>query len=785
MFSFFCTILFLQSHISPLLREIAEKKVKVISNAGGVNVEACRAALEAACVKAGVSLRIGTVFGDDLLPRVSEFVSCSEMFTGVPFPPKSHITSVNAYLGAGPIAACLAAGCDIVITGRVVDSALVLGPLMHEFAWSADQLQLLAAGTLVGHVLECGAQSTGGLFTDCMDEGIEWSNIGYPIAIVAPNGEFELTKPDNTGGLISVGTVSEQILYEIGDPTDYIVPDVCCDFSNVTIVLTPKGVHVSGARAWGSPNGYKVCATYRDGFKISGMLLLTGQDRADARAKARATGEALIRRITREHPSATISSMFEYFGEERVILKLTIKSNSYAVLSLFGAEFASPATSMAPGTAFLSGGKPRPVELIRLFSFLVDKDRVEPKIVLWNKQTESVKTLVYHSLHERLGKSILTAHSGAAIQSNHRVRAPLSWLCYARSGDKGDNINLALIARHPLILEIIKRRVLPENILHHFREFNPSRCDRFEAPGLHALNFLLHNTLAGGGMASMLSDSLGKGFGQQLLRMRIPLKLDEWSLLVNVGFKTCSLRWEPEKGTITLCNGKGHNTLSNGLVRDLQRVITMLENANFARLVVIRAEGKSFCAGAALNEFSETVDNVSSAVIFASLFRRLNTLPLIVCAVVEGNCVGGGMGLVSCCDWVVATDKARFGLPELKIGMVPATIYPFVAARVGAANMRRLTLTAGDISVVDALGMGLVDEHVSDVAAALARLAAKAQRMGPRAVALAKTKLVAVPREVLTEQYTGELLAAVRVSPEVAEGVNAMKQRRLPEWAKL
>ena len=220
--------------ISPLLHLIKKQGIKIISNAGGINLESCRDALEIELEKAGVKLEIALVKGDDIIDRKNEFqdLEIVDIEKNQPLPDK--VLSMNAYLGAPPIKMALESGADIVITGRCVDTALVLGPLMHEFCWNSTDYDFLASGSLAGHIIECGAQCTGGNFTDWhLIDGYE--NMGFPIVEVKSDGSFVVSKPDETGGLVSFGTVAEQLLYEIGDPNEYMLPDVICDFSQVTI----------------------------------------------------------------------------------------------------------------------------------------------------------------------------------------------------------------------------------------------------------------------------------------------------------------------------------------------------------------------------------------------------------------------------------------------------------------------------------------------------------------------------------------------------------------------
>ena len=280
-------------YLAPYLKTIKDRKIRVVSNAGGVNPRACKQAIEAIAEKAGVSLRIAVVEGDDLMPMLEELRAdgTREAVSGAPLP--ATLLTANAYLGALPIKAALAQGAEIVITGRCVDSALALGILMHEFGWREDDYDSLAAGTLVGHLLECGPQATGGLFTDWEDVP-DWHNIGYPIAECRADGTFVVTKPAGTGGLVSVPSVAEQVLYEIEDPAAYRLPDVTADFSMVHLEsVGPHQVSVSGARGRAPSTQYKVSATYQDGFRAVAMVAIVG---FDAARKAERTADALIAR---------------------------------------------------------------------------------------------------------------------------------------------------------------------------------------------------------------------------------------------------------------------------------------------------------------------------------------------------------------------------------------------------------------------------------------------------------------------------------------------------------
>ncbi|MEE4209238.1 MAG: acyclic terpene utilization AtuA family protein, partial [Parvularcula sp.] len=329
---------FVTGAMAPNLAEIARQGTKVVSNGGGMNPLACAAALRGLAAEQKLDLRIGVVTGDDLREKAAEYAKrgLREMFSKAPFPHPATVVSMNAYLGAFAVAEALREGADIVITGRSVDSAATLGALIAHYGWTAEDLDHLAAGSLVGHLLECGPQLTGGNFTDWRQVPRREA-IGYPIAEVEADGSAVITKPEGTGGLVTEATVGEQLLYEIGDPSAYVLPDVTCDFTEV--VLKNDGqdrVRISGARGRPAPEDLKVCATHLAGWRGGLTPTFYGYEAAEkAKEFARAVmarSEAALRQRNLA-PYSEISSEIigagSHFGAEgqadEVTLKLAVR----------------------------------------------------------------------------------------------------------------------------------------------------------------------------------------------------------------------------------------------------------------------------------------------------------------------------------------------------------------------------------------------------------------------------------------------------------------------------
>jgi len=523
------------------IKAIKEKNIRVVCNAGGMNPVGCRDALMMLCAKAKVDLKIGAVVGDDITERIPELKQegVREMFTGEAIP-DVDFTSANAYFGAKPIAAALAEGCDIVVTGRCVDSALVLGICMHEFGWRDDQYDLLCMGTCAGHLIECSAQCTGGLFTDYQTE--KWDNMGYPIAEMSADGSFTISKPAGTDGVVSFGSVAEQLVYEIQDPGAYQCPDVACDFTGVKIEeVGPNVVRVTGGKGQPPTDSYKVCCTIPDNFAAISMMLIVGHDAA---AKARRTYETVLgrtRKILQEMKmddfvetrfEALGASHFDPNGDERtateVVAKIGLKHKDKRAIGLFHRESVCAGVSFAQGTTGFGGtgvsGKTS--EVLRVYSLLIPKSRLTCEVVVGDKRF-SVGVPTQGGFVTSGSDRVVPVPAQAPAGELERV--PLLRLCYARSGDKGNLANVALIARKPEYLPVLRHVVTAERVKQYFSKRVNGDVARYDMPGIGGMNFICQDALGGGGMATLHSDPLAKTFGQVLLLMQVDVP-KSWGL---------------------------------------------------------------------------------------------------------------------------------------------------------------------------------------------------------------------------------------------------------------
>ncbi len=522
---------FVEHAMKPLLGEIAARRVRVITNAGGINPVACRDALEKLVAAAGLDLKVAAVLGDDVSGRIDGLRNrgVTDMFSGATLPAK--VLSANAYLGMSGIVRALELGADIVVTGRVTDSALALAPLVHEFGWAADDFDRLAQGSLAGHIIECGAQATGGLFTDWRSVP-GWDRMGFPIVEVSESGSFVVTKPDATGGLVTPATVAEQIVYEIGDPASYRLPDVDCDFSDVRLVQEgPDRVLVEGARGCAPGASYKVSATYADGYRATATMMIGGRE---AGPRGQAVADAVLSRSSRLMREAGLADFtatsVEILGSESIygpngragatreaIIKIAAAHRDRNALELFSREIFPAGTAMAQGLTGFIGGRPAVTPVVRLFSFLLDKTSVDVTVETGGMR-DTVTVPVTPSAERPAKTGLPSLHP---MLSDGDVEVPLLALAHGRSGDKGDSANIGVLARDTEYLPAIAASLTPEAVGAYFAHLVEGPVERFDWPGLNGFNFLLHRALGGGGMASLRYDPQGKTYAQMLMDMPV------------------------------------------------------------------------------------------------------------------------------------------------------------------------------------------------------------------------------------------------------------------------
>ena len=386
--------------IDRILPRMLEKDVRVVANAGGVNPEACVAALQEVIARHGAAgeVVVAAVEGDDILQSLDELLASGEelrnMDTGEPLAAvRDRVTSANVYLGAFPIAEALDQGARIVLTGRGTDPGLVLGPLIHEFGWGPEDHDRLSAGTVAGHIVECGAQCTGGNYTDWRRVP-DLARVGYPVIEARADGDFAITKHPGTGGLVNRDTVVHQLAYEMGDPAAYVTPDCVADFTSFSIEEEgPERVAIRGVRGLPPTDTYKVSISYHDGWKSVGQLTISGPEALD---KARLCAEIVWQRLALDG--------FEYAPEERlvefvgagvchdgipsgnsadppeVVLRIGVKGSDRAKVDRFGSELVPLVTSGPPGVTGFAGGRPKATEIIGFWPALVRKDRIRTRV---------------------------------------------------------------------------------------------------------------------------------------------------------------------------------------------------------------------------------------------------------------------------------------------------------------------------------------------------------------------------------------------------------------------
>lgn len=515
---------------------IEEKKVKVITNAGGINPVKCGQKIIEILNAKNANLKVAIVDGDNIIDDLSNFYPEKETFDNLETNEKYHqidtkVQSANVYLGIPPILRALELGADIIICGRVTDTSITIAPMVFEFGWELNDWDKIASGLIAGHIIECGAQSTGGNFTDW--KLVEnWDNFGYPIVEVYPDSTFVVTKHENTGGLVSVDTVREQLVYEMGDPSFYISPDVIANF--LSINLTPDGlnrVKVNGIKGLPATDSFKVSMAYEDGYSSSGTIIISGDD---ALKKAEIFGEIFWKRVGESFEKTNTEfvgfnscqkNMVKEIIPNEVLLKLSVYDNEKNKMVKFSKALAPLILSGPPGVAVTSG-RPRIQNVMSYWPTLINKKFISSRVALLNTNGEIDKSEVVNSVtgfelilikkENESNEITVTKYLGSEMTD-----VKLRDVCLARSGDKGDMSNIGVVARSEDIYEYLKVTLTKEYIKNLFKDFCNGKVIRYEMDNLFALNFLLEASLDGGGTKSLMIDAQGKTFASALLNQEI------------------------------------------------------------------------------------------------------------------------------------------------------------------------------------------------------------------------------------------------------------------------
>jgi hypothetical protein len=525
-------------HMRDVLPACVERGIRIITNAGGVNPLGCRAAIESVAKDLGLGdrVKVAVVMGDNLYPNLDALVASGEalinMDTGQPLTAiRDRVLSANAYIGAAALVKALELGANVIVAGRVADAAVTLAPLMHEFGWASTDWDRLAAGVVAGHIIECGAQSTGGNFTD-WHLVKSFRQMGFPIVEVQLDGSIVVTKHPGTGGLVTVHTVSEQILYEIGSPA-YLSPDVVARFDSVRVVQEgPDRVRVTGARGERAPAKLKVSVSYQGGWRAFGRLIVSGPDTlAKANKVAEvfwhaAGGRGLYEHALHQfigwngcHPPLAASEPGE------VLVQFAVRDRDERKINTrFAPQLVPRVLGTVPGISYIADqGRPRASEVVAFWPALVARGAVSQRVVCGDEEFAVADEKSGGELLDgiQLEKDRRPAIGAPFLPSERTVRVRLLKLCLARSGDKGDTANIGVIARSEAVYDWVLENLTAAFVKRHFADVCDGEVERHDLPNLLAVNFLLHRSLGGGGTSSLLLDAQGKTYAQYLLAAEV------------------------------------------------------------------------------------------------------------------------------------------------------------------------------------------------------------------------------------------------------------------------
>ncbi len=532
--------------VAPLLKA---KKIKVISNAGGINPVGCAREILRQLKNTPNSLKIAIVEGDNIIDELSEiypkYANFKNMEDGRDFAEVSDkIQSANVYLGVVPIVEALKSGADIIIAGRVTDTSITMAPMVYEFGWQLNDWNKLASGLVASHIIECGAQASGGNFTD-WEKVDDWENFGYPITEVYPDGHFYITKHPDTGGLITLNSVKEQLLYEMGNPASYISPDVVVDFRSITVEETETNrVKVSNVTGYSSTTSYKVSMAYADKYKASGSIIISGNN---ALQKAEKFANIFWKRLNCKF----LKDNTEYIGynschqnmasktePDEILLRFSVYDDDKSKINKFSQSIAPLILSGPPGVA-VTGGRPKIQNVMTYWPALIPKSLITSTVSILDNEgkiTKSIKIpqltgfdqdIVYDQAAFQTSDDNIEANKDNLYADDKKVKVKFAEICLARSGDKGDTANIGVIARSKDIYDYLKTELTAKYLKKLFSVHCKGKIIRYELDNLQSFNFLLEESLDGGGTKSLMIDAQGKTFASALLNqvIEIPSKL--------------------------------------------------------------------------------------------------------------------------------------------------------------------------------------------------------------------------------------------------------------------
>ena len=513
------------------IKEIAktcnEKNIKIVTNAGGLNPKSMASEIEKILIDQSIEMKVAYIDGDDLLPKMDSLMDEGEKFMNIDKNISlkdsgySPLTS-NIYLGAWGIKEALDHDADIVVCPRVTDAAVVIGPAAWKFNWKRNDYDALAGALAAGHIIECGCQATGGNYS-FFKEVPSFDNVGYPIAEIFEDGSFNITKHPNTGGLVSKGTVTAQLLYEISSPA-YINPDVISHFDTLKIEEIAKDkVHISGCRGSSPPKDHKVCINLAGGFRNGMEIILTGIDIED---KAKVFTDALFNSVGGQDQFEEVSIQLHRTDKENPItneeamasLVISVKSsNPDLVGRLFSAKIIELALANIPGF-FAQSGPKSSGPVIVYWPALIDSKHVKEKVHIDGKEIEVLPTtqLDFEEIYYQREPFNIEE-----IKMTDQLEIFFGDLFGTRSGDKGGCANLGVWAKNKNTYSFLYNFLTVERIKELMPDLNKYKIERFELPNIYSLNFYIHDILQDGVSSNNRKDSQAKSLGEYLRAKKI------------------------------------------------------------------------------------------------------------------------------------------------------------------------------------------------------------------------------------------------------------------------